>query len=146
MKILKYLMISLVMIIASCSDDKDDDNLILNGYPKDVTIELKVYSVNNEEVNAHIVFFQDYVKEGEKVATLVEKIDLDDASLPFYKKDKRTVHYLEHLKLIVVVKDEVKEVFAEILVDGKVVAKKSSFETKKINKNNNGMGMVYYFK
>ncbi len=146
MKILKYLMISLVLFVASCSSDNDDDNVIPNGYPKEVTIEVKVYSAKNEKIEeAYFSYLHLYSKTGDKVATEIERIDDKEISLPFNKKGKYTVHYFDVIGLNVGALDKTKEFFAELLIDGEVVKRQSSFELLEKSKQNVA-SITYLFK
>ncbi|MBS9768641.1 MAG: hypothetical protein KGV44_14030 [Flavobacteriaceae bacterium] len=151
MKILKCLMIGLVMFVASCSSDKDDDNIIANKFPKDVTIEVKIYPVKKEQTSDVFLetfeYTQFYIKRGHKNATLkdatfVEKTNKENVKLPFYKKKKCTVHLLETIIIRAVPLEVETEFITELLVDEKVVARQISYTPKQ--KGNIG-GITYTF-
>ncbi len=136
MKILKYLMIGLVMFVASCSSDNDDD-IIANKYPRKVSIELKVYSPKNEDLTIGVLYMRGKASNNNEDAfegLPKENLTFEDVKLPFSKKIERTVDFKDRVffNIGIVEKEEndkdddtigIKQISAELLIDGKVVRK-----------------------
>ncbi len=143
--VLKFLAIGLALFMVSCGKDKEED-IIKNKYPKEVTIELKVYSPKNEDVYVDIT---SYTAKGVTI-TDTEMIGAEDmeesenVKLPFNRKIKRIVNKNHRIILsIQETKGQTYEFIAEILVNGKVVLTQNS--TKTALGNVGGIMLMYEF-
>ncbi len=131
-KVLKFLAIGLALFIVSCGKDKEED-IIKNKYPKEVTIELKVYSPKNENIYVDIT---SYTAKGVTISNTEEIIpedmeELENVKLPFNRKIKRVVDRNHNVILSVQeTQGNLSEFIAEILVDGKVVLTQNSLKTE----------------
>ncbi len=142
-KFLKYLLLGLVMVVSSCSDENNDENEVVeNEYPKTYNIQVKTYSVDNENIKADIIFQLSKImlNDVKDVSTKIEEeFELEEVSLPYEKKVVKTVdndnewyninfsvQSMRYEKNI----ENPRAFVVEIIVNGKSVLKKNSTQTE----------------
>ncbi len=129
MKNLKYLMVALVLtLVISCSKNNTE---LDNGYPKDVTIELKITSPNKENAKIGIMYMRGQESNNDEDTfngTPSETLMFENITLPFTKKINRKVNYKDKIFFNIGAvdneEDEDETLFTmELFIDGKSVKK-----------------------
>ncbi len=119
-KFLKYLILGLVMVVSSCSDENNDD-LSKKFSQKEITLEYKVKALDTKYTKATV----DYIRWDENGKNINPPGE-HEVSLPFSKKMKAKVYKSDKAQIVAYLGEVYSKIpfVLEILVNDKVVVSK----------------------